>query len=139
MLPRLANPAELERAGKRLERGAAELEHLRKELVLSARRPDWVGDGGDSMRGKLDGFVKDVARAEAELRHMAHDLRVGAHHVRDEREDHRHDDRPDDNELVARRERMTEFVAQRDEVAFEQAQAELVAQHLASPRIGTSR
>src|SRR5262245_42008938 len=44
MLPRLANPAELERVAKRLERGAVELEHLRKELLLSARRPDWEGE-----------------------------------------------------------------------------------------------
>src|SRR4051812_40631830 len=90
MTSRLANPAELERTAKRLDNGAAQLEHLRKALIQSARQPDWEGTAGDSMRTDLDGFAKEISAAERELRNMAHDLRVGANRVRDEREDRQH-------------------------------------------------
>ena len=142
MTTRLANPTELERAARRLEHGAAELEHLRKAVLHSARPPDWEGTGGDSMRTSIDGFANEVAKAEAELRHMAHDLRVGAHRVRDERDDRRHDhkhrDKPDGNELVARRERITELVAQRQEAEFDHRQAQWIAERLTTPRTGTT-
>jgi uncharacterized protein YukE len=136
MTTRLANPAELERTAKRLENGAAQLEHLRKALLQSARQPDWEGTAGDSMRTDIDGFAKEIATAERELRNMAHDLRVGANRVRDERDDrqHYHPAKRDDSHFVAQRQ--TVLVAERLEPigqGFEPSTHEhtqLIAEHL---------
>jgi WXG100 family type VII secretion target len=84
-MSRRANPNELDRAAGRIQRGAAEIGHVRRALLSAARRQSWEGTAAESFRDEMRSVARRVAEAVRELEAMADDLRIGATHLRGER------------------------------------------------------